>query len=538
MSHLLAISIGPVQQFIAAARRTGDLAAGSQLLVELARAAAAAVEDSGARLIFPADPTTDGPNKIVAEVDGDPAEVARSAEDRVRRYLRRAWTEAFAALRERNIELDAGLAEQQIDTFLEFYAGWWPLEDDYCAARRQLERLLAGRKALRDFPPSPALPGRPKSPLDPSRDCVLAMEGFRVRSIGCEPLWLKPRETLDAISLVKRFRAALGGHVPSTSLMAVRGLLPRLEAAGGDGSQALERLRAIAKQSHGRLDLGDLFFLERLEAGDLPEGITEAEVTELRRKALLAAGKQEPPVYYAILVADGDRMGWLIDGLSRDQQRALSKALSGFAKKAREIVERHHGYLVYSGGDDVLALLPTNRAIACADELAATFSDQVSRFGHQGEGTLSVGVAVVHYIEPLQSSIDRARAAERVAKKKRNALAVAYHPRSGTSLTAVHAWSRRPPPRELWDTWIEAFRGRLARGLPYELQRLASEWPAEAPPSSLRAEAVRILRRKTGDETAEAPPLPDWVNDAASLDEFAKFLTIARFLAGLDGGDG
>ena len=39
--YLLAIHIGPVQEFIAAARRTSDLWAGSQLLLEVVGAAAA-----------------------------------------------------------------------------------------------------------------------------------------------------------------------------------------------------------------------------------------------------------------------------------------------------------------------------------------------------------------------------------------------------------------------------------------------------------------------------------------------------------------
>ncbi|MDI9601475.1 MAG: type III-B CRISPR-associated protein Cas10/Cmr2, partial [Acidobacteriota bacterium] len=40
MSHLLAISIGPVQDFIAAARKTRDLLNGSELLSTIATAIA------------------------------------------------------------------------------------------------------------------------------------------------------------------------------------------------------------------------------------------------------------------------------------------------------------------------------------------------------------------------------------------------------------------------------------------------------------------------------------------------------------------
>ena len=86
-AHLLLISIGPVQDFIAQARRSRDLWFGSHLLSELSRAVARALADE-TKLIFPAlekddeelapcdhpiRPKTDKPlvavaNKILTEV--------------------------------------------------------------------------------------------------------------------------------------------------------------------------------------------------------------------------------------------------------------------------------------------------------------------------------------------------------------------------------------------------------------------------------------------------------------------------------------
>ena len=54
MSHLMIIQIGPVQEFIASARRSRDLWYGSWMLSELSKAAAKAIVDSGGQLIFPA----------------------------------------------------------------------------------------------------------------------------------------------------------------------------------------------------------------------------------------------------------------------------------------------------------------------------------------------------------------------------------------------------------------------------------------------------------------------------------------------------
>ncbi len=87
MSHLLAISVGPVQGFIAAARRTRDLWFGSYLLSEISRAVAKAIENQGGQLIFPASSDADNvANVILAELGsgGDPKEVAANAKKAAR----------------------------------------------------------------------------------------------------------------------------------------------------------------------------------------------------------------------------------------------------------------------------------------------------------------------------------------------------------------------------------------------------------------------------------------------------------------------
>ena len=57
MSHLLAVAVGPVQEFIATARRTRDLWFGSYLLSEISRVVAKPVGADGGKLIFPRLPT-------------------------------------------------------------------------------------------------------------------------------------------------------------------------------------------------------------------------------------------------------------------------------------------------------------------------------------------------------------------------------------------------------------------------------------------------------------------------------------------------
>src|SRR5712691_6883822 len=95
-TYLLSVSIGPVQEFIAAARRTRDLWFGSYVLSELSKAAANAVARAGGgiqSLVFPApqdhrDLEPSSPltvaNVILAVISNtSPADVASAARDAV-----------------------------------------------------------------------------------------------------------------------------------------------------------------------------------------------------------------------------------------------------------------------------------------------------------------------------------------------------------------------------------------------------------------------------------------------------------------------
>jgi CRISPR-associated protein Cmr2 len=347
---------------------------------------------------------------------------------------------------------------------LEFYAAWVPLNGDYAQARHQAERLLAGRKALRDFRQVPCRPGRPKSPLDPSRDTVLKLDaGLRIpEQAQQEPLFLKRTEYLDAVSMLKRLKGEKG--VPSTSYMAAQAILPIAD------QQAVTELKRIADNAPGAVDIGDLMFPTRVQE-EIEEGEPrlsrylkehQADIDRLRRRILdsLSLRLSECPSYYAILAADGDRMGQCISAQrDMDSHRRLSAALAEVAEEMKKVVNQHHGYTVYAGGDDLLAFLPVNQILSCACQLAAAFRKAMEPFrGDSSEaGTLSIGVAIVHRMEMLQQSLEWAREAEREAKRWRNAIAIALHTRGGVPMTAVTAF-KDDPYLDGWRQWLKAFR--------------------------------------------------------------------------------
>jgi CRISPR-associated protein Cmr2 len=344
-----------------------------------------------------------------------------------------------------------------------------------------VERLLAGRKALRDFGPTHQQDdGVPKSVLDPARAAVIDPRNWSEANIELKegtyrPLRIKPTEYLDAVSLLKRCYGALkSDKVVDTRTMARRSWKPEAEP-------------------------------------DERYGEDDDHI-------------QEPQPYLAILVADGDRMGELISRQDDPEaHRQLSKSLDGFAQKARAIVPKYRGFMVYSGGDDVLAFLPVNRAVACAKELSEAFR-------HQVKGTLSAGIAIVHYREPLSLSLERARAAEKAAKNGgRNALAVALHTRGGSPITVVQRWDELS-----WDELLEAYQNRkITRGLAHELHKLVLEWQDDMRADYLYKEAQRVLARKEARDLKIPPPTSDTPTYRKELLTFVEQLIIARFLSGI-----
>jgi CRISPR-associated protein Cmr2 len=145
-----------------------------------------------------------------------------------------------------------------------------------------------------------------------------------------------------------------------------------------------------------------------------------------------------PPTYLSILNLDGDNMGALFQGRSLDQALDLTRRATSFGSNVLRIVEdsHNHGELIYCGGDDILALLPTNSVLNCTDQLATAFSNQMD----DKKASLSGSATIVHYKEDLRYALSVGRTSERNAKqidrsgtkpKKKNALSIAICRRSG-----------------------------------------------------------------------------------------------------------
>lgn len=557
MSHLLTLSVGPVQEFIAAARRTRDLWFGSYLLSEISKAAAKSVSDAGGRLIFPhpeidltpGRETVNVANVILAELpDGKPSEIAKLAQQaatgRWLEFVKDAWEAASGIIRKE-------IWDDQVEDVIEFYAAWVKQSGDYQADRKKLMRLLAGRKNCRDFLPARGRSGVPKSSLDGQRESVLADPTRASSSNNLRArLRIREGEQLDVVGMVKRIAE---GHRPYPS---VSRIAADPWVRGNKNRSAFDELAQVCQQMPPSV-------LHRLNPNDFPqfedfpfEGTAvyvtrhhewEEEIGDNGRTwtADLQNTLRKLPTplpYLAVLVADGDKVGAAISKLpDAAANRAFSHALSGFADQARQIVRDHHGVLVYAGGDDVLAFLPVDRCLPCARELRDRFLECLKSQVPSHPPTLSVGIAIGHFLENLEDLLEYGRTAEKAAKNVdgKDALAVHLYKRHGSPIRTAAPWNLQPEKRlTLYAELIQT--EALPSKLPYDLQKLIdlykpSGWPGELRREALQQDALRIIADKQPPAgrryMAHVRNIVRLWRDIEDLQAFCENLLIARLLA-------
>jgi len=595
---VLLLSVGPVQDLIASARRCRDLWFGSWLLADASRVAADHVAQAAAQhggdgseaLVFPGAASRAAlerdrrvANRILARlpVDVDEAsDVARGAADAARDRLQDLARRAFDRVPQTLAHyLHRDAAEAQVADLLDIQ---WVVvaeaEGGYDRARRRADQLLAARKQTRVWDPPTWSGPVPKSSIDGFRESVIDETLYDAIAAGdvaardaYDAFRVHPSERLCGVGLLKRLgrdsERSGADRFFSTSHLAA---LPTLAGAARhpDAPAAFERLRDALDDTlpevvqavfdvvprklppFGRMDGAVLFEGRLAELAEELQG-ERAELSAKIPKARQAVrcfraelGLDEPLPYFAVLLADGDRMGRAIRHLKEhDAHRRLSQALSAFAEEALAIVESdaHLGSLVYSGGDDVLALLPLHSALGCAEALRDAFEEQLRPLGLGTETpTLSVGVAIGHHLSPLDATLDQAREAERLAKQTRNSFALVIDKRSGPELALAGTWDEEMPLTERLRRFTEAhLAGEVSDKAAFELMALEELVEPHAHHPGLdkvkrldevvAAETERVLRGKKLDEDflAELHGL----GLTAKPHELGRELVVARLFA-------
>jgi len=466
--HVLIFSLGPVQGFIAEARRAADLYAGSRMLSELAQAAARAI---GGELILPHSlDSSDTPNKLTVIVT-DPRSAAQAAET----AARECWQGlAQAALGEDRLPQGGDfndIWQRQLERHLEFT--WAAAEiqgDNYIQAYRDAANALDARKRTRTFAQSQE--DGPKDSLSGRRSAMrekIAMRDVKAywkQVADRHPTKVKADEYLDALGVMKRFFEPRQPF-PSVSTVAASGFLarvdkPEFETLLRDLKEKIQALGLYETHNSG-FDFwpydGDTLFAEtytpqRLKNSYHLEQADPRPALAALERLYKAAGSRPSP-YYAILRMDGDQMGKHLSDCRNEQvHRKLSARLARFTQQVRDLfaVKPPLGYLIYAGGDDVLALLPLDSVLTVTDKIEQAYRDAfqgwpnealpLNEDGQRIPFTISAGIAIVHHLYPLDAALEAAREAEHAAKNAygRNAVCVALLKRSGEPLQVGGKW--------------------------------------------------------------------------------------------------
>jgi CRISPR-associated protein Cmr2 len=497
MTIHLHFTFGPVQGFVAQARRTRDLYSGSFLLSWLAYKAMGSVCASGGRIILPDFAVVKSlieqkqvkhgvaPNRFVAKFDDEhqAAEAAKQAcaalQEEWRRNIAEKIWERFVKKAAPCGNGGRAIWDRQIDHFWEIA---WAVGDE------KETNLLDCRKNWRTPPMLTeggdhcSLMGQFQESSGFIRSRELGQQNVfweAVRNNSGSTLNLEKDERLCAIALVKRFFPEVAQTIigydleakqwPSTVSIAAWPWLKTIKKK--EDEKLLNTARAYAalvkKMEPAAIvsapniplfdDYPDLtgdfknlsgnFFnrtaLQNTKGTELrPE--TDRSVIVSKLHELEQASGDRAGNFYTLLLMDGDNMGKLI----REQgAEPVTAALTDFSAQAPDIVHKQNGITVYAGGDDLFALLPLDTALDCAVKVSVAYKQAFQRYGIKA--SISGAVVFAHYSVPLRQVIHQAYFfLDTVAKDQteRDALAIAVLKPGGETCRWAGKFKRFSPP--------------------------------------------------------------------------------------------
>jgi CRISPR-associated protein Cmr2 len=588
--YVLLISVGPVQGFISAARRSRDLWTGSWLLSEMAKASAKKLHDLNATLIFPAPakPKEDlisgsdlsVGNKIQVVVSADSSEavaaIAEQAIQAAKKCFLEIATQARDALKHANLRNK--IWDAQIDDYVEAQAAWAKIGDGthgfgYSHACQKAASTLAARKVTRNFSPSLLQANNthymlPKSSLDGMRETVLPEGDMATRTR--RKLGLSDSEQLDCAGIAKRLGGEAEQFTPFTRVTAhawIESLTDQQTHALCDAYEPLVDLelatRVRGNEGHySKLPFDAQFcYAFRLEAA-IRDNKNDAEASaalQSLQRVLRPIWQDKdhgyPCAYGVLLLADGDRMGELLDqAKDQHQHQQITRALSAFAAGVADIVRQYSGHAIYAGGDDVLAFVPLNQSYACAKKLSESFAQALKPAAtalgvDEGKSpTLSVGLGIAHIMQPLGDIRALASRAEKEAKgdsvaisERRNALGIALDVRGGTVTTLRMRWDDTAA-QDAFAHWLQAYTDKtIPSRVAYDTRaiHLATSFVLNQPDHTLGvkiqgAEFKRMLKksRTVLNKELSSDMVQYLVNRGElGLSQLADELIVARWMA-------
>jgi len=489
---LIKVQVGPVQEFIAQARSTRDMWAGSYLLSWLTAAAMKVFKDAdGVEFIFPTlenqplyemfcgSPADEGliptlPNVFMVLVpEKDVKSLTENAEKGLRNELEKIADSCLAKMKSLGAEgkLDwEDRWDKQVAAFPIFNWQAVTVSDNWKNDVEKLGREFAARRNTRNFEQWQGISGTVKDVLSGKEEII-----------GNEKFWDANKDFWN-------------GAGPYGAMNCIKRLMPEVY---------------LEQKAGSRKDFWK--YMSTDSTRDIAAGNHDGT------KGKDNNGEKKPVnPYMAVIAMDGDRMGVALQKIdSREAHTQFSKTLAEFAEKsAAPIVKEHKGQLVYAGGDDVLAMCPADNALNLAKALRDKFVELMRAYIDETDYEkldASCGIAVGHYKFPLQRIVEEARKAEHRAKNKRGraAFAVTLLKHSGEIVYWGAKWDSKA--LEVYEDFTrkvddETFSGRF----PYALAELLQPYSlkdAEESGINLKEivvkEFLHVLERQSGGKVKE-----------------------------------
>lgn len=502
-SYLFLFTIGPVQSFIAQARKTQDLYTGSKILSELVFEGITALQDKG-KVIFPQvnikQATTEKslPNRFVAIVEGE-NDLKKLAEN-ITKVVQEKWKQIAQNTLEATVKKEKPKGfDEQIADHLDIHWTFHELSEDYKESYKSTEALLGAVKNGRIFEQfsysGTGEAGR-KCSLDGERNALFFGKGSNQRYIknwNPNSIELKKEsntkiaanEGLSAVSFVKRFYKT--NKFPSTAEIALFHDIKSLTS-----SDNLEAKTAFTVFNHyfNKNDFDDqLYFEENLNPTYFKKHGLEKDIEKLpnivethsRLKPFLKSK------YYALIIFDGDKMGaWLSENASASLHPKFSGFLSEFAALATSYIDDNKfGRTIYAGGDDFLGFINLNYLFEVMQNLRLLFDEKVNIELRKVEEKskplyFSAGIAIAHYKTPLSEVLKTARIVEKRAKQQggRNAFCLTVLKHSGETQETFFKWGASQSNWKAIEYIIEqlksnTFSNKFINNLSLELYQLS-----------------------------------------------------------------
>lgn len=550
-NYIFSLGIIPVQEFIAEARRTRDLKAGSVFLswcmVKLLNYLRESPNLTDVEILLPfiseKEIEKKGNNsfKEAIESKGDVDSPAYSIPNRASGYFSAAtkdaaamfknldqflielWTEFSTDANEWIVSKDSSFANQYLsaDCLPPVQIVWIYKAKDPATKREKnlenIDRLYSNIKRMRSITQWKGAPiakctqcGKREAigPVIDIHNWRVWIKEFAKKNWVKKGYRIDENERLCQVCFLKRLAGYLDqGKTASTNEIACSEWLYRVEQV--DDLKVLIREIETIKQPLDAFDQikikwffdSDFRKMKNDDNQKVLENIKtkQTEISDKIKNRKNLGIASNPSDYLAVITFDGDNMG------EHSRKEGVSKKIVTFAKRIRELFEeKRNGEIFYLGGDEGLMLCPIENIFKNAMEIQKIFSCSMGE-----QITISMGVTIFHRERPLGAAIRLAHQALQKSKSRegKSCLTFSVQTASGNVYETTEKWGeewiRFENIFKLMQSSDNDYNARLSMGWAYEIEKfllslpnVEEEWSDSAFRKATKAEVKRITFRK------------------------------------------